>query len=410
MSLLGLFLIILFSLTFFNGFFLLSNTNASVYKNRYLGITIMIYSLFFLTYVLWYQEKFILQAPFLIRTVNPLMFLTMPFFYFFVRNTLTGDNRLKKYDFLHFIPAVIHYVELIPFYSISNQEKLRIAEAIIDQPYKLNVLASGWLPGFWVDTTRILLQVFYFILSLRLLFSNKFSANWGKEGVNIRNWLLVAVILIGLILFSHLIYFLKELFLQSGYQVNKFITVISYVLVIIPIIALNFYLRVNQHLVYGYTIPEIFQKSPILVEDKFELNEVDDSHNHNIFPSHIDTNSLDLNLQQLMKEERVYLYKHLSLADLALKLNISPRILSQYIKSKYNVGVREYINQFRIQAAIHLMEQGYLNDKSLEGLCTTVGFNSRVTFFLSFKKFTGVNPTDYLKQQEDVKKYTKQVF
>ena len=410
MSLLGLFLVVLFSITFFNGLFLLSNNNRSVYKNRYLGITIMIYSLFFLTYVLWFQEKFILRAPFLIRTVNPLMFLTMPFFYFFVRNTLTGDNRLTKYDFLHFIPAVIHYVELIPFYSISDQEKLRIAEAIIDQPYKLNELASGWLPGFWMDTTRIILQFLYFILSLRLLFSNKFTVNWGKEGVNIRNWLFVSVILIGFILFSHLIYFLKELFLQSGYQINKFITVISYLLVIIPIIALNIYLRVNQHLVYGYTIPEIFQKSPILVEGKFELNEVDDSHLHNRIPSHIDISSLDFNLQQLMKEEKVYLDKHLSLADLASKLNISPRILSQYIKSKYNIGVREYINQYRIQEAIELMKQGYLNEKSLEGLCLTVGFNSRVTFFLSFKKYTGLNPTEYLKQHEGVKKYTKQVF
>lgn len=405
MSLLGLFLVILFSLTFFNGFFLLSNTNASVYKNRYLGITIMLYSLFFLTYVLWYQEKFILKSPFLIRTVNPLMFLTMPFFYFFVRNTLTGDNSLKKYDFLHFIPAIIHYVELIPFYSIPYQEKMRIAEAIVHQPYKLNELASGWLPGFWVDSTRLFLQILYFILSLRLLFSNKISMNWGREGINIRNWLFVAVILIGFILFSHIIYFIKEFFIQSGYRVNEYLSAISYLLVIIPIVALNIYLRVNQHLIYGYTIPEIFQQSPTIVEDKFELYESEQSHPNNSTTLEVEENLLDLNLQQLMNEEKIYLDKNLSLADIALKLNVSPRILSQYIKSKYNIGVREYINQFRIQAAINLMEKGYLIDKSLEGLCMTVGFNSRVTFFLSFKKFTGLNPTEFQRQQEGVKKY-----
>lgn len=229
--------------------------------------------------------------------------------------------------------------------------------------------------------------------------------NWGREGINIRNWLFVAVILIGFILFSHIIYFIKEFFIQSGYRVNEYLSAISYLLVIIPIVALNIYLRVNQHLIYGYTIPEIFQQSPTIVEDKFELYESEQSHPNNSTTLEVEENLLDLNLQQLMNEEKIYLDKNLSLADIALKLNVSPRILSQYIKSKYNIGVREYINQFRIQAAINLMEKGYLIDKSLEGLCMTVGFNSRVTFFLSFKKFTGLNPTEFQRQQEGVKKY-----
>lgn len=321
----------------------------------------------------------------------------MPFFYFFVRNTLSGDNTLNKKDILHFIPSLIHFIELIPFYLIPYPDKMRIAQEIVNQPIKLDLLASSLIPGFWIDFSRLLLQIFYFILSLKLLKSNKINTNWGVEGINIRNWLLVAVFLIGCVLFSHIMYFLKEFLIESGHKVSPLFNIISYILIIIPICSLNIYLRVNQHLVYGYTIPEIFQQNNTIVTDNLVTTEKEFNNSKNLIPASLDLNLLYINLQHLMNEEKIYLNRELSLSDLANKLNVNQRILSQFIKTKFNLGVRDYINQFRIQAAIQLMQQGYLNDKSIEGLCMTVGFNSRVTFFLSFKKYTGLNPTEYLR-------------
>ena len=51
-------------------------------KTYLLGWSLLFYSLFFLVYFLWFHAGWILKFPHLIRTVNPLMFLTAPFFYF----------------------------------------------------------------------------------------------------------------------------------------------------------------------------------------------------------------------------------------------------------------------------------------------------------------------------------------
>jgi AraC-like DNA-binding protein len=361
----------------------------------------MIYSIFYLSFVLWYREGYILQMPFMMRSVNPLMFLTMPFFYFFVRNTINGQDKLRPLDFIHFIPAIIHIIELLPFYLLPYDQKYLIAQSVVKNPRLLNQLAKGFIYGESVDIIRLILQYIYFFIALRLLLQKEILNKWGKEGINIRNWLFAAVFFIGLMLLAHGLYFVKDHLTSNGYQVPAIMELVVYLFIILPIIALNIYLRINQRLIYGYTIPAIFQIGEALNDDKLDdsiLN--NDDSLVSALPSNINIDKLEEDLIALMHVEKLYLNQELSLSDLAGRLNISQRVLSQFINKKYNIGVREYINQYRIQTAIELIQSGFLENRSIEGLCLSVGFKSRVTFFLAFKKYTGTNPSEFQKMNK----------
>lgn len=398
MSLLNLFLIVLFALSFFNGLFLVLKKSYSSYKNWFLGITIMIYSLFFLSYVWWYQEKFILEAPFLMRTVNPLMFLAFPFFFFFVRNTIRGERGLSKKDLLHFLPALVHFVELIPFYSLSHAEKYHLATQVVADPRKLDLLAQGFIPGAWVDLSRMTLQLGYYLFTINFLFTKEVKQIWGSETRKIQNWLLVSVVLIGMLLFSHLFHYTKDRLAVADVPIHPMIEGLSYFLVILPIVLLNVYLQINQNLIYGYTLQQIIRESKDPETSHQDLKVDQSGEARSQLAVHVDLEEFKLRLEALMKEDKIYLEPDLTLADIADRLGLNQRVLSQFIKLTFGVGTKEFINQYRVQAAIELMNDGYLESKSLEGLGRSVGFNSRVTFFLAFKKFTGYSPTDYLKR------------
>jgi AraC-like DNA-binding protein len=48
-----------------------------------------------------------------------------------------------------------------------------------------------------------------------------------------------------------------------------------------------------------------------------------------------------------------------------------------------------------------VLKKGMPKELTIESICTDAGFSSRTTFFIAFKKHTGMTPTQYLKKLED---------
>jgi hypothetical protein len=55
----------------------------------------------------------------------------------------------------------------------------------------------------------------------------------------------------------------------------------------------------------------------------------------------------------------------------------------------------------RIQRAIGLMEEGYLQNDSVESLAKTVGYSSRAPFYIAFEQIMGKSLTDYREDREE---------
>lgn len=102
-------------------------------------------------------------------------------------------------------------------------------------------------------------------------------------------------------------------------------------------------------------------------------------------------------LERLMNMEELYKNPNLKLSDLALKMNISTHQLSQLLNDNLGKSFSTYINEYRINEACEKIENGsYLK---IEEIGYEVGFNSKSTFFSTFKKIMSTTPLLYKQSQ-----------
>jgi len=95
--------------------------------------------------------------------------------------------------------------------------------------------------------------------------------------------------------------------------------------------------------------------------------------------------------------EELYKNPNLKLSDLALKMNISAHQLSQLLNDNLGKSFSTYINEYRINEACEKIENGsYLK---IEEIGYEVGFNSKSTFFSTFKKIMSTTPLLYKQSQ-----------
>lgn len=99
------------------------------------------------------------------------------------------------------------------------------------------------------------------------------------------------------------------------------------------------------------------------------------------------------NLGQLMEEKQLFRNPNLKLQDLAQELRLTPHQLSQFLNENIGKNFTHFINEYRINAACTLLNTDTL--LSVEGIGDEVGFNSKSTFFTTFKKIKGVTPAKY---------------
>ena len=76
--------------------------------------------------------------PHFYKTGSLVGYLYGPIFYFFIIATVNGDFKLRLRDLVHFIPFSLHFLELLPFFLLSGEEK-RILYSKDPQTYFMDV-------------------------------------------------------------------------------------------------------------------------------------------------------------------------------------------------------------------------------------------------------------------------------
>jgi len=105
-------------------------------------------------------------------------------------------------------------------------------------------------------------------------------------------------------------------------------------------------------------------------------------------------------LVQLLLEDKLYKNPQLTVAKLAKHLNWPINQLSTIINQGFQTNFTDFINHHRIEAFKKKMIQPDSKNYSIVGLGLEVGFSSKASFYRSFKKETGMTPSDYLKSLE----------
>lgn len=103
-------------------------------------------------------------------------------------------------------------------------------------------------------------------------------------------------------------------------------------------------------------------------------------------------------LERLMKNEQLYLDPQLSLQKVADQLGISAGYLSQIVNVATQQNFNSYVNRFRVARIKEMLVDSDFDHYNLLGIGQEAGFSAKSTFYASFKKETGMTPSQYRKQ------------
>lgn len=102
---------------------------------------------------------------------------------------------------------------------------------------------------------------------------------------------------------------------------------------------------------------------------------------------------IERDLERLMDGQRLYLEPNLTVADVASRLHVAPRHLSQVIAARFDDNFSSFLNRKRVEAAASALRGP--EQASVTAIMFDSGFGSKSAFQREFKRRFGMSPTEY---------------
>jgi len=290
-----------------------------------------------------------------------------PLIYFYFKKTDT-DYSLKWIDALHFLPALILLIYIIPFYVLSSREKFII---LFNQEDILGLEAK------FIIAAKIISLVLYAILTIRIYKKGTPSSDETKTRKFLWQRNIIAIYIVFVITF--ILYYT----ITAGY----FDMPIFFHLLILTMVAIVFYVAYIT-----YAQPEIF-KGELKLVDPMDLFKYKKSGLTESFSGELKTELL-----HLLEQEKVYKQNDLNLNKLSEMLGTNRHNTSQVINEHFQMNFFDLINKFRIDEAVRMINDKNYSHLNIIEIAYEVGYNNKVTFNKSFKKVHSVTPSQYIKE------------
>lgn len=107
------------------------------------------------------------------------------------------------------------------------------------------------------------------------------------------------------------------------------------------------------------------------------------------------------NFRKYFAQEKPFFNNQISIEGVSARIGTNRTYLSKAINETYKKSFNTIVNEFRIRAARQIIADTNHDHLSLEAIANMVGYNSRTTFIINFKKFTGLTPSYF---RESIKK------
>ncbi len=279
-------------------------------------------------------------------------FLFGPLLYFYTRSITANETKFILSTVWHFIPFVVYFC----FFLLGIKLSWQLKDGILH------------------------LQIIpYMIACLILIF--KFRREIGEyfaslEKLNL-NWLIYVVggfLLMWLIDFTAFLIIILDSTLVITY---RFLTFIS-ILINLIFIVLLFY-KALQHPQYLVKIIEANNTQ------KYESSKLSNEEKEDILNK----------ILHYFESEKPYLNPVLNIQDVANTIGINIKNISQVINELLNKNFHDLVNSYRITEAKYKLKNQLEREKTILEILYDSGFNSKTTFNTTFKKHTGLTPTEY---------------
>ncbi|MCZ4694777.1 AraC family transcriptional regulator [Ancylomarina euxinus] len=103
-------------------------------------------------------------------------------------------------------------------------------------------------------------------------------------------------------------------------------------------------------------------------------------------------------LMDFMRETLLYRDKRLTKGQLAVQIGWTEVYLSSTLREGLESNFNDFINSFRVEDVKERLKDPRSRDFTLIAIAEECGFNSKTSFYRTFKKFTDLTPSEYLEQ------------
>jgi len=335
--------------------------------NKFMAIVVIIMSLW-LTWV-FVADMHILDYYSKLTWVPITSYLLIlgPSLYFYVVKLITPEFKFKKANYLHFSPLILeltfHILQVFDSYHSGVPIHRTQTFELISPLFQLMAIISV---AIYVRLSIKRIRSFTLLLIDNYSGSDKYKLTWLKR----------IVYFFGLMWVLWLPYTLVD-FIFFDYQLNfKYYYPLYLIMGVVSV-----WMGMESFLRPEYILLQLKAKLP---KDKKSIL-IDDLEEKVSW------------LQKEMKQNLFFLNPELTLSSLSESLNIHPNLLSRIINEGTHKNFSDFINEFRVDTVIDKMQNQQYNNITLLGIAHESGFNSKTSFYRTFKKFTNKTPSEYLK-------------
>ena len=281
-------------------------------------------------------------------------FLVGPLCYFYIKSLLDSDTKFKKTDLIHFIPFI----------------GILIATIVILWSSGLR-LYYRTLP-FYANCTVCLHILIYIILSIKLMHAHGLRVRRFFKTIRIPKHAWIVFLFGGLVTI-----WIFKLIIFWGWHVACVMNWCQYMTTSFFLTAFIF---INTIVYIALKRPELFNH-----KNKYNQSSLSDSKKQ-IYLSR---------LKSHMDSEKPHLQPTITLPELAQTLSIPRHHLSQVINESFKLNFNDFINKYRIDDALVMLQDKSHHNGTILEIAYEVGFNSKSTFNSALKKHTGITPKEY---------------
>jgi AraC-like DNA-binding protein len=312
---------------------------------------------------------------------SSVMFMFGPLIYFYVRQLTLPQTNFSQGQLTHFIPVIMNLILFFPLLQLPNLEIV----ASLDKPLDSGA-GSLLLPILKVSSVSI-----YTLLSLRLWFLHFQRIRQHFSDLDKKSLLWLRNLLVGFLSFE-IIFAGTLIFGIDLSQIPGEIDTLLSVILILLIFMTGF---------HGLQQPEIFRglssAETVTFKAEIEPTRIVDEKYKSSNLNEQDKRIIDAALKKLVLQDKVFFERFLDLRMLAEKVKVTPHQLSQYLNEVMKLSFYDFINQHRVEAAkIALCN----SRQAILDIALIVGFNNKATFNKSFKKYTGMTPSQYRSENQ----------
>ncbi|HEX9935022.1 MAG TPA: helix-turn-helix domain-containing protein [bacterium] len=342
--------------SFLLALFFSANKKGLRIRNRILALLLLVFGIFIFSILPGASYAFgrFTKISFLLRRTA---FLIAPLFYFYVKSSVDLRFRIQWIDGLHFIPFLV-----LSALTVYQALVLGVWSFPIGQEYLFHTLA------ILIQNAVYIVMAVLYLRKHRLSLKSLFLKSENAHG----RWL--SFFILGYLVFW-LINF-HNLFLLKVLNISTWCPYATSIRCLIP------FLFFNVIAFIALIKPEIFASK---------------NRNGQIAIHESTAMKYHQRLLAAMESQKPYRNPDLSMGDLAHSLAIPVKHLSYLINNTLHVNFYDFINQYRIEESKLFLADGAGEEKTILAIAYGVGFNSKSTFNMAFKKQTGMTPSAFRK-------------